>query len=277
MFIFTLLEARFRAAYLAASPFLLHLVLYPAFLSPSARLILAFFELYTTVACILALALLYKLVLYPVLLSPLSRLPQPHWSCSVSSVWILWVRFSGRENRTLHALHQKHGSVVRIGPAEVSVNSSEALKTVYQGGFDKHSWYNVFSNYVSVESPPPALLFTSRRPLVDGQATVCPIPSLPRLPSTILCEGKWSPTCTQNHTSRRLVRPRCRPMSSSTTDSCHCYKNQRLTGSRYRGSTYIHSSVLWPWTSSPHTASDCLAHPTSSRTKTTEITGWSYT
>ncbi|KXJ89800.1 cytochrome P450 [Microdochium bolleyi] len=147
MFIFTLLEARFRAAYLAATPFLLQLVLYPAVLSPSSRLLLAFVELYTTIACILVVALFYQLVLYPAYLSPLSRLPQPHWSCSVSSAWILWVRFSGRENRTLHALHCKYGPVVRIGPAEVSVNSLEAVKTVYQGGFDKHAWYDVFNNY----------------------------------------------------------------------------------------------------------------------------------
>ncbi|KAH7020933.1 cytochrome P450 [Microdochium trichocladiopsis] len=147
MFIFALLEARFLAACLAASPFLLQLVLYPAVLSPSSRLILAFVQLYTTTACVAAVALLYKLLLYPFFLSPLSRLPQPHWSCSITSAWILWARFSGRENRTLQKLHRKYGPVVRIGPAEVSVNSLEAVKTVYQGGFDKHSWYDVFNNY----------------------------------------------------------------------------------------------------------------------------------
>lgn len=147
MFIFALLEARFLAVYLVASPFLLHLVLYPALLSPSSRLIIAFVQLYTTTACVAIAALLYKLLLYPALFSPLSRLPQPHWSCSVSSAWILWLRYSGRENRTLHEVHHKYGPIVRIAPAEVSINSVEAVETVYQGGFDKHSWYSVFNNY----------------------------------------------------------------------------------------------------------------------------------
>jgi len=147
MFIFALLEARFLAAYLAALPFLLQLILCPALLSPSSRLIITLVQLYTTTACVVVVALLYKLLLYPALFSPLSRLPQPHWSCSVSSVWILWLRYSGRENHTLHEVHHKYGPIVRIGPAEVSINSVEAVETVYQGGFDKHSWYSVFKNY----------------------------------------------------------------------------------------------------------------------------------
>ncbi|KAI2469656.1 cytochrome P450 [Annulohypoxylon bovei var. microspora] len=90
---------------------------------------------------------LYQYVLYPVLLSPLSKIPSAHWSCSISPAWILWARFKSRENRTLHSAHKQHGPIVRIGPNELSVNSIEGVKTIYQGGYDKHQWYSVFNNY----------------------------------------------------------------------------------------------------------------------------------
>ena len=96
---------------------------------------------------LLAVAALYRYVLYPVILSPLAKIPSAHWSSSVSPIWILWVRFQGRENRTLHDAHQRHGPIVRLSPGEVSINNMDAVKTVYQGGFDKHQWYNVFNNF----------------------------------------------------------------------------------------------------------------------------------
>lgn len=101
---------------------------------------------------LLAAAVLYRYVLYPVILSPLAKLPRAHWSSSVSPVWILWARFRGRENRTLHEAHQRHGPIVRLSPNEVSINNMDTVKTVYQGGFDKHQWYNVFNNFGYVSS-----------------------------------------------------------------------------------------------------------------------------
>ncbi|KAI2602367.1 cytochrome P450 [Hypoxylon sp. NC1633] len=106
---------------------------------------------YFTTALILIVVLFYKYVLYPAVISPLSKVPTAHWSCSVSPLWILWARFKSRENRTLHAAHKRHGPIVRVGPNELSVMSVEAVKTIYQGGyqggFDKHQWYSVFNNY----------------------------------------------------------------------------------------------------------------------------------
>jgi hypothetical protein len=97
--------------------------------------------------CVLAVVLLYKCVLYPAILSPLAKVPQAHWSSSISPVWMLWARFRGRENRTLYEAHEKHGSIVRLSPSEISINSTEAVKTVYQGGFEKHRWYSLFDNF----------------------------------------------------------------------------------------------------------------------------------
>ncbi|CAF9917960.1 MAG: hypothetical protein ALECFALPRED_000435 [Alectoria fallacina] len=45
---------------------------------------------------------------------------------------------------------EKYGPVVRLAPNEISVNSVDALRTVYVGGFEKHRWYlDVFANYGS--------------------------------------------------------------------------------------------------------------------------------
>ncbi|KAI1473054.1 cytochrome P450 [Daldinia caldariorum] len=100
-----------------------------------------------TATLTLAAILIYKYIIYPTVFSPLSRIPTPHWSCSISPAWILWTRFNSRENRTLHAAHQQYGPIVRLGPNELSVNSVDAVKTIYQGGFDKHEWYSLFDNY----------------------------------------------------------------------------------------------------------------------------------
>ncbi|KAI4865927.1 cytochrome P450 [Hypoxylon rubiginosum] len=104
-------------------------------------------NVYLPTAFFLILVFLYKYVLYPAFISPLSAIPTAHWSCSVSPAWILWARFKQRENRTLYAAHRQHGPIVRIGPNELCVNSVEAVKTIYQGGFDKHQWYSLFDNY----------------------------------------------------------------------------------------------------------------------------------
>ncbi|KAH8666749.1 cytochrome P450 [Xylariales sp. PMI_506] len=112
---------------------------------------------------------LYRYILYPVILSPLTKIPSAHWSSSFSSAWILWARFRGRENKTICEAHRKFGPVVRLGPSEVSINNVEAVKTVYQGGFDKHVWYSVFDNYgvPNVFSSSPAKHHSLRKRMVS--------------------------------------------------------------------------------------------------------------
>ncbi|KAJ2985839.1 hypothetical protein NUW58_g5322 [Xylaria curta] len=104
-------------------------------------------ELICPIILITILLSLYHYVLEPAIFSPLARIPTPHWTCSISDAWILYARFRSRENRTLQAAHAKCGQIIRVGPRELSVNSMEAIKTIYQGGFDKHSWYAVFNNF----------------------------------------------------------------------------------------------------------------------------------
>ncbi|KAI1814282.1 cytochrome P450 3A12 [Poronia punctata] len=104
-------------------------------------------DIYYLVVFPFALWLIYHFLFYPCVFSPLARVPTPHWTCSISNAWILYARFKSRENRTLEAAHRKCGPIVRVGPGEVSVNNIEAVKIVYQGGFNKHSWYSVFDNF----------------------------------------------------------------------------------------------------------------------------------
>ncbi|KAK8045018.1 hypothetical protein PG993_005042 [Apiospora rasikravindrae] len=96
---------------------------------------------------LLAALSLLRFVLYPVLFSPLAQVPKAHWSCGVSPIWILWARYTNKENRTIGEAHRRYGPIVRLAPNEVSINDMESVKTVYQGGFDKHQWYSVFNNY----------------------------------------------------------------------------------------------------------------------------------
>ncbi|OAQ80494.1 cytochrome P450 3A12 [Purpureocillium lilacinum] len=91
--------------------------------------------------------LLYTYILYPAFFSPLARLPTPHWSCAVSDFWILRARKKGAENRALYDAHFRHGQVVRVAPNTVSVDGVEAMRTVYQGGYEKAPWYGRFNNY----------------------------------------------------------------------------------------------------------------------------------
>ena len=101
------------------------------------------------VALILAAFVIHQWIIYPIWISPLSKVPHAHWSCGVSSGWILWSRFRSREIATIHSAHQRMGPVVRLGPNEISVNCVKGgIHTVYSGGFEKHSWYsNLFDNY----------------------------------------------------------------------------------------------------------------------------------
>lgn len=101
-------------------------------------------------ASVLVLAIgFYKFIIYHALLSPLAKIPAAHWSCHFSSTWLLWMKWSGRENREVYKRHMEKGSAVRLGPNIISLNCfDDGLKTVYQGAFPKPSFYwNGFSVY----------------------------------------------------------------------------------------------------------------------------------
>jgi cytochrome P450 len=86
------------------------------------------------------------------LFDPLHReVPDAHISCTFSQFWILYIRYTGRENRTIHAAHARLGPIVRLAPNEISVASIDGgVRTVYGGGFAKHRWYDQMRNFGDV-------------------------------------------------------------------------------------------------------------------------------
>ena len=96
---------------------------------------------------------IYAYIIYPAFISPLARIPAAHWSCCITNFFILRARKHGAENKTLLAAHARYGSVVRVGPCTLSVDGVDALRAVYQGGFAKDGWYSNFCQYGCVLKP----------------------------------------------------------------------------------------------------------------------------
>jgi hypothetical protein len=93
---------------------------------------------------------LYKLIVYPVFLSPLARLPAAHPLCHVTSLWMQWQRYNGREFDIVSAAFAHKGDYVRLGPREMAVNTVEGVQCAYGVGshnFDRHESYLYFVNH----------------------------------------------------------------------------------------------------------------------------------
>ncbi|OJJ42395.1 hypothetical protein ASPZODRAFT_1313769 [Penicilliopsis zonata CBS 506.65] len=91
---------------------------------------------------LLLVTAVYKLIVYPAFLSPLARIPHAHWSSGFCPLWIYWMRWTSRENRTVYERHMRLGPAVRLAPGLVSINCfDEGLKKIYQGGFPKPVFY----------------------------------------------------------------------------------------------------------------------------------------
>lgn len=90
-----------------------------------------------------------SVLIYRAAFAPLSRLPGP-WYTLFSDVFLMYKEFTGQRRVYIHELHKSFGSVVRLGPNEVSFTSIEALKEIYQSGgsgYDKTVFYNLFMQY----------------------------------------------------------------------------------------------------------------------------------
>lgn len=87
-------------------------------------------------------------VVYQRLFHPLASIPGPFWA-SLTRHWITKHSWDGDMNTTMIALHEKHGSLVRTGPNEVSVSDLSAIKTIYGAGtkFRKSEWYSVWQGH----------------------------------------------------------------------------------------------------------------------------------
>ena len=100
---------------------------------------------------ILAAALTLLLAIYKILhlhFSPEPKIPNAHPLAAITSLWVLWLRFTKRENATVLEAFRKHGSVIRLAPNEIAINDVErGVKTIYSKNFDKPTFYSFYEFY----------------------------------------------------------------------------------------------------------------------------------
>ncbi|THX67361.1 putative P450 monooxygenase [Aureobasidium pullulans] len=94
------------------------------------------------------LATAYHLVIEPLYLNPKSKIPGPK-SYALTKWRLALEDFQGTRTVTIHALHQKYGPIVRVGPNEIHFNSLNALRTIYGAGsgFERTWFYRMFDAY----------------------------------------------------------------------------------------------------------------------------------
>lgn len=97
---------------------------------------------------ILIFSVIYRFIIHPLYIHPLHSIPGPTFY-ALTRWRLAWEDLRSRRTRTIHALHQKYGPVVRIGPNEIHFNSLSALKNIYGPGspFGRTSFYRMFDAY----------------------------------------------------------------------------------------------------------------------------------
>lgn len=82
------------------------------------------------------------------LFGQLARIPGPKLF-GLTGLRLAYEDYKGTRTRTIHALHDKYGTAVRVGPNEVAFNSLSALRTIYGAGsgFERTDFYNMFTVY----------------------------------------------------------------------------------------------------------------------------------
>lgn len=98
---------------------------------------------------IVLVTVIYTYILYPIYFSPLACIPNAHPLAPLTSLWILWIRYNGKECSTINQAFKINGSVVRVGPAELSINRvDQGVKQIYGGvGFPKSEYYSCTAKF----------------------------------------------------------------------------------------------------------------------------------
>lgn len=99
------------------------------------------------VATSIAAVLVYQLI-YSLFFSPLAQIPGPK-SFALSKLRLAYEDYKGTRTRKITALHREYGPAVRVGPNEVSFNSTSALRSIYGAGsgFERTGFYHMFEAY----------------------------------------------------------------------------------------------------------------------------------
>lgn len=109
------------------------------------------------------LSLLYLLVIslllslactvYYLCTDTLSHVPSIHWFARWSRFHNLWTKYFYSTKLIYYDAHRNFDGtggfrpLVRVAPKEVSIMTSEGVQVVWGGGFERSSWYGVFSNF----------------------------------------------------------------------------------------------------------------------------------
>ena len=108
--------------------------------------VMAFLYLLPLLLCLLVLRLSFNFF------TPgLRSIPGPFFA-RFSNLWRLISTASGRHELTLQKLHNRHGSVVRIGPNVLSISDPEVIESIYGYKSDFIKVIN-FSTISSLHSP----------------------------------------------------------------------------------------------------------------------------
>lgn len=98
-------------------------------------------------------------IIYIRLKHPLSHVPPLHWSVKWFNGYNTYAKYTGSIRLALYDAHlnlnrSNLSPVIRTGLNEISVMTSEGVKTVFGGDFERTSWYSVFSNFGLVPLSP---------------------------------------------------------------------------------------------------------------------------
>jgi hypothetical protein len=80
-------------------------------------------------------------VVYMRYLHPLARYPGP-FVASLTNVWKAYTMYQGQMEYVIRDLHDKHGSIVRIGPNDLVISHPDAVKQIYLSGSAFQKVYN---------------------------------------------------------------------------------------------------------------------------------------
>lgn len=85
--------------------------------------------------------------------NPLSAAKNVHWSAPYTGFWIWWQHFNDRSAEAVHQAHVRHGPVVRLAPAELSVCEIKGgLDVIYsfKDALPKSDWYEVANSTYTI-------------------------------------------------------------------------------------------------------------------------------
>ena len=69
-------------------------------------------------------------LLWTYIKSPIKHIPGPFFA-KFTNLWRFFDTYGGRAELTHRILHEKYGSVVRLGPNVVSISDPKLLRTIY--------------------------------------------------------------------------------------------------------------------------------------------------